>query len=100
MGRGKNGRWGRGAVAGPGLPALGAVGWVPLRPPGWLRSACPVPPVGLGGFHAGPLRLTLRFLPPVAHPLSFSRCLGPHPRQPGTGGLSSGPFLLSCSANS
>ena len=30
IGRGRNGRWGRGAVAGPGLPALGAAGSVPL----------------------------------------------------------------------
>ena len=48
-------------------------------------AAFGLPSRGVGGFHAGPLRLTLRFQPPVAHPLSFSRCLGPRPRQPGTG---------------
>lgn len=48
-------------------------------------AAFGLPSRGVGGFHAGPLRLTLRFVPPVAHPLSFSRCLGPRPRQPGTG---------------
>lgn len=71
MGRGKNaarsGSRGVGPAPSSRLAALG----LPCR--------------GVGGFHAGPLRLTLRFLPPVARPLSLSRSLGPHPRQRGTG---------------
>lgn len=71
MGRGKN-------AARSGSRGVGAA-------PSSRLAALGLPSRGVGGLHAGPLRLTLRFLPPVARPLSLSRCLGPRPRQPGTG---------------
>lgn len=58
--------------------------WVGPAPSSRL-AAFGLPSRGVGGFHAGPLRLTLRFLPPGARPLCFSGCLGPRPRRPAPG---------------